>query len=484
MTIGAGRGDLTTKGLHLYSYIQRAGDPAHALELFSIYGALGGLSIPRNEPEAVYRKSLSQRGKWQYWTTNEGPPGDLPTTSFTEKMPRATATFLEDLAAGERPFTVHTIISESADPTDPTTWDSKEVLSGVRLSNIARDDSEPEEGDELEFTADAAFSNYARLYPMTFGAEAGTEITKEIVAVAVYPNDWRADADVKEIYAVQKVDTNPQLIYTKNGGQTWTKVGLTAMGTNEPSDIAVVGNYVIIVSSAGEAYYYTTKDALSTWTEITGGFVGGSGPTAIWAAGVGEIWMCGLSGYIYKLNIPGQAVQVIEDGDLTAQNFNAIHGIGNSILAVGGSNAAVLSQNRGTSFAALTGPEVGVALNACRMVGAKALWVGGAKLSYSLDAGVTWTEVATGIPNLATIQDIVFCPDQPAVGFIVGVDTAPLGVIKRTSDHGASWESNSINQPQSNEAITTLDVGGPNYLVSGGLVTVVGGDGTLDIAAS
>ncbi len=482
---GAGRGDLTTHAGHLYSFLQRAGDPAHPLELFSLYGALGGFSIPRSEPEAQYRKSLSQRGKWELWTTLEGPPGDLPTTSFTEKMPRATAALLEELGTAERRFTVHTIISETGDPTDPTRWESKEIFSGVRLSNISRDNSEPNEAGELELSADASFYSYSRLFPMFFGGKADTEITKQIVAVAVYPSDWRADPDTKEIYAIQKVDVAaPKLIYSLNGGTTWTAVSLTAMSTNEPSDIAVVGDYVIIVSAAGEAYYYTTKSALSTWTEVTGGFVVGKGPTAIYGAGVGEIWLAGLGGYIYKLGVPGQAVTVIEDGDLTVQNFNDITGVGNTIFAVGAANAAIISQNRGSSFATLTGPEAATVLNCCAAVGPKALWAGGAKLSYSLDGGVTWVEVSTGIGGLTAVKDLVFCPDNLAVGYVTGIGTGPAGVVKRTSDHGASWETYSINAPPANEALNRLAVGGPNYLVAGGLLTAAGADGVLALATN
>lgn len=484
MAVGKGRGDLTVKSFHLYSFVQEAGDAAHALQLFSLYGAMGGVTLPQSENEPVYRKSMSQREKYELWTTIEGPPGDLPTTSFTEKMPRSSATYLEDLVAADRPFTIHAIISETGDPTDPTTWDSKEIMSGVKLTNLSRDESEGEENSELEFSADASFENYTRCFPMTFGTEAASDITAEVMGVAVYPSDWRGDADVKEIYVVQKVDTNPQLIYSKDGGTTWTKEALTEMSTNEPTDIAVVGNYVIITSNGGEAYYYTTKDSLDTWTEVTGGFVASKGPNAIWAAGVGEIWMVGDGGYIYKLDVPGQAVSVIDAGSVTAQNLSDIHGMGNTILAVGAANAAVLTQNRGTSWAALTGPEAATALNCCQVVDEDALWIGGAVLSYSLDAGVTWTAVATGISGLATVDDIVFCPDQLAVGYVCGTTSAPIGVVKRTTDHGNTWESNSINAAPSNEQINKLAVGGPNYLVAGGLVTAAGGDGVLGLAAS
>jgi photosystem II stability/assembly factor-like uncharacterized protein len=479
-----GRGDLTVKSFHIYSFLQEASDAAHALQMFSRWGAMGALTLPQSENEPVYRKSLSQREKYELWTTIEGPPGDLPSTSFTEKMPRSSATYLENLVAADRPFTIHTIISETGNPTDPTSWESKEILSRVKLTNLSRDETEGEENSEIEFSADASFESYTRCFPMTFGTEAASDITKEVMGVAVYPPDWRGDSDVKEIYVVQKSDTNPQLIYSKDGGTTWIKEALTEMSTNEPTDICVVGNYVIITSNDGEAYYYTTKDSLDVWTEVTGGFATSKGPNAIWSAGVGEIWMVGDGGYIYKLDVPGQSVSVIDAGSVTAQNLSDIHGMGNTILAVGASNAAVLTQNRGTSWAALTGPDAGQTLNCAHVVDEDALWIGATGLFYSLDAGVTWTEVATGIGSLATIDDIVFCPEQLAVGFVCGTTSTPIGVVKRTTDHGNTWESNSINAAPTNEQINKLAVGGPNYLVAGGLVSAGGADGMLGLAAS
>jgi hypothetical protein len=71
-----------------------------------------------------------------------------------------------------------------------------------------------------------------------------------------------------------------------------------------------------------------------------------------------------------------------------------------------------------------------------------------------------------------------------AVGYVTGIGTGPAGVVMRTSDHGASWEAYSINAAPSNEKINRLAVGGPNYLVAGGLVTAVGGDGMLGLATN
>lgn len=480
------RGDLMTKRLHQRSFIQLRERPDSVLQLFARNGgAMGGFEVPKTSPEAVYMPSLSEREAWELFGKIQGPPGDLPSTSFTERLPRETAAQLERLAKRSTPFTMHVVGHKNIDPQDYTTWEFKKIFSGITLSNYAEDDQEVAPGGDeafIEVSADAALENYSRLFHLYFGAEDGTNVTKEIVAVAVYPPVDRGDEDLKELYAVQKTDTNPQLHYSKDGGATWTKVGLTGMSTNDPTDIAVVGSYVIITSNAGLGYYYANRDSLATWTAVEGtghGFVTSKGPNAIYAPAVGEIWMVGDGGYVYKLGVPGQDVTVIDAGTLTAQNLAAIHGNGNTILAVGAANAAILTQNGGRSWAALTGPAAATALNDCWVLDDERFWIASDYAYYSLDEGDTWTQSSLTYASIASVQSILFCPDQPAVGYAAVLTSDPVGAIMRTSDHGGTWEVYSVHDLPSNEQINDLAVGGPNYVVAGGLVTAVGGDGLL-----
>lgn len=482
------RGDLVTKRLHQRSFVQLRERPDSTLQLFALNGgAMGGFEVPKTSPEAVYMPSLTEREAFELFGKLQGAPGDLPTASFTERLPRETAAVMERLSKRSTPFSMHVILHKDIDPQDPTHWESKKLFSGITLSNYAEDDQEVAPGGDegfIEISADASLEYYTRLFHLYFGTEAASDVTKEVVAVAVYPPQDRGDEDLKEIYAVQVVDTNPKLVYSKDGGGTWTAVTLTTLGSNAPTDIAIVGNYVIITSSAGLGYYYASRDALATWTAVEGtskGFVTAHGPTAIYAPAVGEIWFAGLGGYIYKLGVPGQNVTVIDAGTITVQNLNAIHGSGNTILAVGASNAAILTQNGGRSWAALTGPAVGVALNDCFVLDDERYWIAADKAYYSLDEGATWTQSSLSYTSMTSVQSIVFCTDQPAVGYAAVLTSTPAGAIMRTSDHGGTWETYSVHSIPANEKIGDLAVGGPNYVVGGGLVSASGSDGLLTI---
>lgn len=480
------REDVLTKRTHIYSFIQRKGSPRYSLELFSLHGAMGSAEQPLGEPEPRYRKSVTRRGAWDRVGAVEAPP-DAATTSFTEMMPRATATFLEQLRKSGEEFAVHTIIHQNADPQNYTRWESKEVFDGVRLTSFTRNDAEGDEDDFVQIEADAQFAAYDRVFPIAFGEKAGTEITKAVVAVAVYPEDDRGDPSTKEIYAITKVDTTaPKLVYSKNGGASFTAESLTVIGADEPSDIAVVGDYVIIVSAAGGAYYFAKKDNLANagWTKVTTGFVASKGPAAIYAPAVGRIFFAGLGGYVYKLTVPGRGVTVLEAGDLTAQNLNAIHGAGDTIVAVGASNAVLVSTNVGRTFSTPTGPAPGVALNAVHVWDKDTFWIGGDKLYFTDDRGASWLTVNLGMA-VAAVKAVKFAADLKGVGYVGVVTATPTAHVLRTTDYGAEWEAYSVSGfNTANEGINDLAVGGPNYVVAGGLVSATPGDGYLALATA
>lgn len=487
MTNIVNRGDVIAQRGNAYSFLQKQElNPDAPLELFSLHGAMGGLDRPFGDPEVIYRKSVTRRGGWDKVAEFDGPPEKM-TTSFVELMPRETATLLEDLAAAGKKFTAHIVYHQDADPQDPTRWESKEICGGVKLTSANRGEAEADDNGLIQIEADAAVDYWGRIFPLFFGEEAGTELTKEVVDVAVYPNTAYGYEAEREIYWLQKVDTTaPKLVYSWDNGTTWTAVSLTAIGTDEPSKLAITGDYVIIVSAAGEAYYYARKSDLSAagWTKVSTGFVATKGPTCIWAPAVGTIWMGGLGGYIYKLAIPGRAVTVIEDGDLTTQNLKAIKGIGNAIVAVGASNALIASFNQGRTWAALTGPSVGNPLNCLDLWSEEQMWIGADKLYYGLRRydSWTWSEIEIDVASLASVEAILFCPDLPQVGYVAAKTSAPAGIIKRTTDAGVQWETNSLLDLPTNDYLNALAVSGPNFLAAGGL-DAAGTDGFAVLAS-
>lgn len=470
MTLGT---NLITNQTHNRTWIQMKARPDATLELLSL-GSMGGIGEPSGSTEAIYRPSRTKRRAFDKVGESVQTPETF-SSSFREGMPRDVASYIERAKKAGRKFALHVIHHQDADPDDPTKWESKSIFGGVKITELSSNEFTSFDGDdEVVLEGTLEYDQRERLFKMAFGAEAATEITKPVVAAAVYPSDWRDDADEKEIYLLAKVDTTvPHVIWSHDGGTTWTATSLTALGTDEPTDIAIVGNYIIVTSATGESYLYATRDNPTVWTEVTGGFVTSKGPTAIYAVNVANIFMVGLGGYIYKLNLPGQPVTVVDAGDATLQNLNDIHGFGSVIVAVGASNAVVYSQNAGRTWAALTGSAPATTLNAVQVVDKDTWWVGADDLYYTLDGGSSWVAMNLSIASLTSVNAITFSVDLGATGFI-GYKTSTGGGVLRTTDYGATWEATSISGVPTNTGIAAVAMGGANYAVIAGAATADG----------
>ena len=85
----------------------------------------------------------------------------------------------------------------------------------------------------------------------------------------------------------------------------------------------------------------------------------------------------------------------------------------------------------------------------------------------------------------AAVKSVRFAADLKGVGYVGVVTATPTAHVLRTTDYGAEWETFSLSGfDTANEAVNDLAVGGPNYVVAGGLVTTVGSDGFLALATA
>lgn len=250
--------------------------------------------------------------------------------------------------------------------------------------------------------------------------------------------------------------TKPLLIYTDDGGVSWGSTTIDTLFSSErPTGIECVGDNVVIVSPNSDSLHYADRDDIlggtETWYETFEGFVIGHDPYAIWSVDAMNTWIVGEDGYVYYTSDPTVSVTVQNAGvatvsDLYDVNFyDAEHGI-----AVGTSNGLIHTED-GETWAAVTGPEVGVDLNCCWML-SKVRWLVGSAtgaLWYTADSGGTWTDKAPS--ELTAVNDLWFIDD--VVGYMAGYITCN-GYIYRTTDGGYSW----YRIPRVGTAITANDV--------------------------
>lgn len=201
--------------------------------------------------------------------------------------------------------------------------------------------------------------------------------------------------------------TKPLLLYSGDGGDTWSQQTITTLFSNEDiADGAVIGDDIVYVSNTSGSHHWTdiefVYDGTNTWNEVISGYVVGKGPRAISSADARHTWVVGDGGYIYFMQNHRVGVTVQDAGVSTTQNLLSVNAYdADNVLAVGNSNAVVYTKNGGSTWNVVVGPAVGVNLGACWMWDKDTWFVGeGAggtgKLWLTTNQGKSWSQV--GLP--------------------------------------------------------------------------------------
>lgn len=240
--------------------------------------------------------------------------------------------------------------------------------------------------------------------------------------------------------------TQPSMLYSDDGGTTWSSDTIDTMFSNETiNDAAAFAGVYVLISNTSNSIHWTQIDAIfegnNTWQEVISGFVAGKGPNAMTALDIRHVWIVGDGGYIYFAQNFKSGVTVQDAGVSTTQNLNAVHAVdSNNVLVVGNSNVVLSTANGGQTWESITGPAVGVNLGACWMWDEKT-WIvgegagGNGKLWLTTNSGVAWSEI--GLPAAYNrIDKIIFVSE--AEGYI-SARGGGQSYILRTITGGSEW---------------------------------------------
>lgn len=369
------------------------------------------------------------------------------------------------------------LIIEEAYPTQYSTTD----LGALEPGQNAMVD------EEVPFTGTDAYE-----VKKLAAAELGqTEIVMEVVGVAICDRFTcggacgTASSGCDRVFAIQKATTGSpglpaELVYSANGGTTLSQTNVHTLPTNrDPSAILCVGSYLVVASQTDEAIHYAlTQDIIDAvwtttpWTKNGSGITTTKGPNALFSLGSGFTWGVGQGGYIYFWEDITAAAATQSSGGVTSQNLLAIHGIDTErLVAVGASNAVVYTTNGGTTWASITGPAVGISLNAVWMRSENVWFIGAANgnLYYTLNAGISWSSKAFSGSGSGSVRDIKFANRN--VGYMAHSTATPGGRIFRTIDGGYSWKLAPVAAIPANDYVASLAActDDPNVVFGGGL---------------
>lgn len=282
----------------------------------------------------------------------------------------------------------------------------------------------------------------------------GSSVTvREIYSVDVYQGkdcDDCPDVESKVFITMAGASatpgTQPSLLYTDDGGETWNSQTITTLFSNENVvDAAFIGGAFVLISNTANEIHWTDAEevyqGVNTWNQVDTGFVLNKGANAMWAVDVRHVWIVGNGGYIYFAKDFKVKVDVQDAGVATTQNLNSVHAFdAQNVLTVGNSNAVVFTSNGGSTWESVTGPAVGINLGACWMWD-EDTWIvgeganGNGKLWLTTNRGVSWSQI--GLPaTYVRIDKIMFVSE--AEGYIAA-RSGGQSYILRTITGGNQW---------------------------------------------
>lgn len=467
--------------------IENGADPQNTPEYEGFWRA-GSLSFGQGTVTPIRIPNQSRYGQFTTVGTIPGEP-DLPELPITARYTQDLSDMLRLVNIGcEHDLQVH--FGTCQNPQDFNGgWDKILVLESARISDYGTTDlGALEPGDNAVINEEVTWQGQTvyEVKKLTATEVAATNIHAEVVAVAICDQAGcggtcgAASDGCQNVFFVQLTGgvspgLGPNVVYSSDGMSTSAASTITTLAIGEaPNDAACAGDNLVVVSEDSESLHYAdVSDLLAgigAWTEVTTGFVAAKGPLAIWSLSPNETWIVGEGGYIYFTDDPTSGVSVQDAGVATAQDLNDVHVFDSDhAVAVGNSNAVVRTTD-GSTWGAITGPAVGVSLNAVWMKSVDIWLVGsaGGRLYYTKNGGTSWTEIGFSGNGAGQVDDIFFATG--AVGFMTHRTAAPVGRVFRTVDGGHSWrlgpESGSMPD---NDKIASIAACSPNTAFGGGL---------------
>ncbi len=393
------------------------------------------------------------------------------------------------------PVSFYGVAGDTKDLTDFLSgWDHYiKIYSAGEVTEAGEGGGSWDSGEQVQDDLDFSFEAIYNIGSIGFSDKASTNVYSEAKDVAY----GRLGDGTEAIYVVTdntggSPGEAPSVTYRTKKDGDWTSLTITGAAAGDvPQAITIVSQYLVVVFDDGSqgGYFYSEIDPVTgvpgAFTKIQTGFVAAKAPKDIYAPDSRSIWLCGEGGYIYKTSSLTGGVSVLDAGVATSTDLNRIAGDATgTIVAVGESDAIILSEDRGNSWAASTAVTGGGnGLDAVEVVSQYIWWVGddAGDVYYTTDGGRTWTDPGFLPSTIATVQDIVFATDE--VGYILCATSGPAASIYTTWNGGEDWTATTpriISTPTANRFNRLAIPRQPEHSIRANWLAIAGlaGDGT------
>lgn len=474
----------------LFLIEDRAG-PANAPSYQALSRALG-VSWPQGDLTPIRIPDPDAYGKFVTVELQRGQEG-LPTLSIESRLTRDLSELLTLVRKGCS-FDIQLHAGLCEDPRDFNGgWQKIYVLEGALATSYDTAELGALDSDQdipVNETVPLSGLDYYEIKRLIAAEFAASEVVQEVVDVSICDSAQCGECGItsdgcQKIFAITlSAGGSPglaaEVIYSEDAGATVGQTNVTTLAANQdPNAIACVGIYLVVVSEDSESLHYAPiADILAgteTWAEVTTGFVATKGPLDIFSLSAVLTWIVAEGGYIYFSEDITSGVEVQTAGGVTTEDLHGIHGVDeNNLVVVGNNNTVLFTTDGGETWAAVTGPNVGVNLTCVAMKSALEWLIGAADgtLWYTRNGGGTWAQKGFPGSGAGVVRDIQFATGS--VGYMAHDTATPLGRILRTLDGGFSWyvlpEQAGFSVP-ANDRINALAACSedPNVVFGGGL---------------
>lgn len=322
-----------------------------------------------------------------------------------------------------------------------------------------------EDDNQIEDALALTLASIYAIGPLQIAAQADPLIDREVVDV-VYASGVECgscgvpDDGTKKAFALVQASgagspgLPAEVIYTLDGGVTWTEVNIDGLGATETVyAIDIVGNKLVVLGE--DAYFWAVLDRDTgepgAFTEVTAGFIGAGSPVDLYVLSPREVFFVGDGGYIYRATDITAGVVVMDAGVATSENLLRVHGDGDeTLVAVGENDAVVRSLDRGATWGPTedaTPSGVGADLGAVAVKTETEFWIGTlatGQVFYTVNGGKSWIAQAIPDTGAGSVRDIIFATEE--VGYILYDKThialADVAFILCTWNGGRDWVRN------------------------------------------
>lgn len=399
---------------------------------FMSFMKLGAMEQSFGSVNPIFEPSKTKYGKFEQVGSFRDEE-ERPSTSMAGHYAATLKSKMLELGQAGCAFDLQVHIGQCEDPSIFDDFEKIVIFEEVFLESYSTDDVgalEPGEQGKVDETGDVSARRMYEFKPLSVAARSPSSVTNQLLDVIICDSSSCGDCEdesngCQKILAISSAaggspSTPADVVFSLDGGKTWAAHDIDTLGAAEdPSAIACVGSYVVVVSNASGSQHVALISEFDgntdpAFSEVTTGYVTGGEPNDIWSLG-SIAFIVGDGGYIYKTEDPSTEVTVLDAGAATISTLNRVHAISEDFaIAVGEDGVIIKIENELASLLTTTPIGIGTDFTSIWIKSETEWFVGDSAgiLRRTLDGGITWTVITLPGGVTSDITEIQMSADS------------------------------------------------------------------------